>query len=98
MIKKKHLMKYSKSKRAIIPSKISDLIYKIMICNPYKQVCKVLRNSKIHIFTIANNNFGHCLVWFYWFIVFNATFSNISVISWQSVLLVEETRVPGENQ
>jgi len=25
---------------------------------------------------------------------FNATFNNISVISWQSVLLVEETRVP----
>ena len=29
--------------------------------------------------------------------VFNATFNNISVISWQSVLLVEETRGPGEN-
>jgi hypothetical protein len=29
--------------------------------------------------------------------VFNATFNNISVISWQSVLLVEETRVLGEN-
>ena len=32
-----------------------------------------------------------------WFMVFNATFQNISVVSWQSVLLVEETRVPGEN-
>jgi hypothetical protein len=29
--------------------------------------------------------------------IFNATFNNISVISWQSVLLVEETGVPGEN-
>jgi hypothetical protein len=29
--------------------------------------------------------------------VFNAIFNNISVISWQSVLLVEETGVPGEN-
>jgi hypothetical protein len=29
--------------------------------------------------------------------VFNATFNNISVISWLSVLLVEETGVPGEN-
>jgi len=29
--------------------------------------------------------------------VFNATFNNISVILWQSVLLVEETRVPEEN-
>jgi len=27
--------------------------------------------------------------------VFNATFNNISVISWQSVLLVEETGGPG---
>jgi hypothetical protein len=30
-------------------------------------------------------------------IVFNATFNNISVILWKSVLLVEETGVPGEN-
>jgi hypothetical protein len=29
--------------------------------------------------------------------VFNATFNNISVISWWSVLLVEETGVLGEN-
>ena len=29
--------------------------------------------------------------------VFNATFDNISAISWQSVLLVEETGGPGEN-
>ena len=29
--------------------------------------------------------------------VFNATFNNISVISLRSVLLVEETRLPGEN-
>ena len=29
--------------------------------------------------------------------VFNATFNNISVISWRSVLLVEETREPVEN-
>ena len=29
--------------------------------------------------------------------VFNAIFNNISVISWWSVLVVEETGVPGEN-
>jgi hypothetical protein len=29
--------------------------------------------------------------------VYHVTFNNISVISWRSVLLVEETRVPGEN-
>jgi hypothetical protein len=39
-----------------------------------------------------------CLTtWFYGFMVFNATFNNISAISWHSVLLVEETGVPGEN-
>ena len=35
--------------------------------------------------------------WFDWFMVLNATFNNISVISWQSILLVEETGAPGEN-
>jgi hypothetical protein len=29
--------------------------------------------------------------------VFNATFNNISVISWQSGFLLEETGIPGEN-
>jgi len=29
--------------------------------------------------------------------VFNATFNNMSVISWRSILLVEETEGPGEN-
>ena len=29
--------------------------------------------------------------------VFNATFNNSPAISWWSVLLVEETGVPGEN-
>ena len=30
-------------------------------------------------------------------IVFNATFNNISVVSWRSILLLEKTGVPGEN-
>ena len=39
-------------------------------------------------------------IWYFLFVcsmMFNATFNNISVISWQSVLLVEETGEPGEN-
>jgi hypothetical protein len=32
-----------------------------------------------------------------WFIVFNATFSNVSAISWRPVLVVEEAGVLGEN-
>ena len=33
----------------------------------------------------------------YLFLVFNATFSNISAISWRPDLVVEEAGVPGEN-
>ena len=32
-----------------------------------------------------------------WLMVFNATFNNITVLSWRSVLLVEETGVTAEN-
>ena len=41
---------------------------------------------------------GHVVleVWF-GFMVYNATFNNISAISWWSVLLVKETGFPGEN-
>jgi hypothetical protein len=39
--------------------------------------------------------FFHCRVRV---ILFNATFNNISVKSWPSVLLVEEAGVPAENQ
>jgi hypothetical protein len=34
------------------------------------------------------------LIGWFGFMVFNATFNNISAISWRSVLLVEETGVP----
>jgi hypothetical protein len=36
-------------------------------------------------------------VQYFSFMMFNAIFNNISVLSWQSVLLVEITGVPGEN-
>ena len=42
---------------------------------------------------IANSNKNIARV-----LVFNASFNNISAISWQSVLLVEKTGVPGEKQ
>jgi hypothetical protein len=44
------------------------------------------------VFFISENIFD----WLVGFMVFNATFNNISVILGGSVLLVEETRVPGE--
>jgi hypothetical protein len=37
------------------------------------------------------------LIDFFDLLCFNATFSNISVISWRPVLVVEEGGVPGEN-
>jgi hypothetical protein len=40
---------------------------------------------------------GVMILFLCFFMVFNATFNNISVISWRSVLLVEETGGPGEN-
>jgi hypothetical protein len=36
-------------------------------------------------------------IWLVSLMVFNATFNNISVILWRTILLLEETRVPGEN-
>jgi hypothetical protein len=33
----------------------------------------------------------------FYLLCFNATFSNISAISWRPVLVVEEVGVPGEN-
>jgi hypothetical protein len=45
-----------------------------------------------------NNDSFNRAVFQVWFLVFHATFNNISVISWRSILLVEETGVHSENQ
>ena len=61
---------------------------------------KFLNTRKISNQKVIFNKYG-ILIWRFWsmvwFIVFNATFNNISVISWRSVLLVDQTGVPGEN-
>jgi hypothetical protein len=44
--------------------------------------------------TKSNNSFTK---WYNQSVVLNATFNYILVISWQLVLLVEETGIPGEN-
>jgi hypothetical protein len=65
--------------------------------------CHTVKSSSPKLFDQMDTNFAEVvslvLIWNsrwlpVWFMVFNATFNNISVISWQSVLLVEET---GEN-
>jgi hypothetical protein len=44
-----------------------------------------------------NNVYSVSFQFYLWVIVFNATFNNIPVISWQSVLLMEETGVLREH-
>jgi hypothetical protein len=48
-------------------------------------------------FTTITGRYLYWWNWSSWFIVFNATFSNISAISRWSVLVVEEAGVHGEN-
>jgi len=50
---------------------------------------------KVSSFICVTND-TYIIIWF-GFMVLNATFNNISVITWRSVLLVEQTGVPGEN-
>jgi hypothetical protein len=52
--------------------------------------------SNIYMLFI-NNNKQNLESHNYRVMVFKLTFNNISVISWWSILLVDETRIPGEN-
>ena len=45
----------------------------------------------IQIYSKSLYSLNHVLCWLVGFMMFNATFNNISDISWRSVLLVEET-------
>ena len=69
----------------------------------YKKTIKYIwsnHSRSIHILSNFINNLlnnKRKLIGFVWFMVFNATFNNISIISWWSVLLMEETGAPGEN-
>jgi hypothetical protein len=60
----------------------------------------MLRHSKMYNYFVIMYNIGNfegLLIHSRKVMEFNATFNNISVISWRSVLLVEEIGVPGEN-
>ena len=57
----------------------------------------VLLMEKTIVLSPVTDKFYHIrLFLFVCLMVFNATFNNISVISWRSILLVEETRGPRE--
>ena len=51
----------------------------------------------VHIINYANEISNMNAIDIVCLMVFNVTFNNITVISWRSVLLVEETGGPGEN-
>ena len=51
------------------------------------------KDNSVTCWSVASKKWV-CLAWF---VVFNAAFNNIAVISWWSFLLVEKTGVPGEN-
>jgi energy-converting hydrogenase Eha subunit E len=56
----------------------------------HNETCRTLNLISTFLFLHVYNAYV-CLM------VFNATFNNMSSISWRSVLLVEETAIPGEN-
>ena len=72
------------------PGKTTDLPYSYLT-KIYEDRNILCRMRTINHLLVTEKGMGG------WVMVFNTTFNNISVTSWQSVLLVEETRVPGEN-
>jgi hypothetical protein len=62
----------------------------------YINLSRSRRGGDSMVFGFTTTTFWKVYIWVR-VMVFNATFNNISVISRRPVLLVEETRVPGEN-
>jgi hypothetical protein len=68
----------------------------------WKVIIFLLYNSFSYYFTFVKKKLlmSKTMLYLSWVVrvmMFNAIFNNISVISWWSVLLVEETGLPGEN-
>ena len=77
----------TKSGRHDIAEILLKVALKHQISNQIKSQCQ----SMIAIYVLTKVCLFVCLM------VLNSTFNNISVISWRSVLLVEETGIPREN-
>ena len=68
----------------------TNLQYKGWDTNPISQLTRI---SNTIVVELGNLHLKIRVI----LMVLNATFNNISVISWQSILLVEENGGPGEN-
>ena len=60
------------------------IIFRTRFVSPFLQIGNLMGRTQIYKDLIL-------------YLVLNATFSNISAISWQPVLVVEEAGVPGKN-
>jgi hypothetical protein len=74
------------------PQTIFKILYKIPFIACWLVQIKVWL-ALLH----GGGNLSNFQDWWSRVMVFNSTFNNISVILWWSVLLVEETGVPGES-
>ena len=88
-------------------------LHKVIVSWKYRSLLYVVfrlifRGRLLHIIPFYLYMYVNLIVLMWWmcicnnvdlidFLVFNATFSNISAISWRPVLVVEESVVPGEN-
>ena len=70
---------------------------KSSISFPWNLISLSPSSQRLHIVFYVKSCDFNGLIWFHWFIVINATFSNISAISWRPVLGVEEYGLPEEN-
>jgi hypothetical protein len=76
------------------PTICGILQLKFLKSNGNTKMCLILRHLSLYLFPSELFSWP---IQYRGVSVFNATFNNISIISWQSVLLVEEIGVPGEN-
>jgi hypothetical protein len=77
-------------KRLVIPNKLK--VYSGKYSRGHKQDCQNQERLPVSEEDLPSFQYVRLM-----FMVFNATFNNISVISWRSVLLVEKIGGPGEN-
>ena len=83
---------------------VGSLCRKKFGANSTNHLGSIVVTSLMYSFVVKTSSWYTTLKWkqfiyilFLWCYGFNATFNNISAITWRSVLLVEENRVSGEN-